>query len=143
MYTADELAGKYHQFKGQIRQRFGEFADDEFERFSGSLDQLVAKIQSKTGEARRTIEDYLFDLLGGAQEAASRVASDMHGYAEQAGESMREGYNHAASSARQGFETAQSKVRRSPFESIAIALGTGILVGAVIGLVISSRSREE
>ena len=142
MYTADELAGKYHQFKGKIKERFGELADDEFDRFSGSLDQLVEKIQSKTGEARRTIENYLFDLFGGVQDAASRAASEMHGYTEQAGEAMREGYDRVSSGARQGFDAAQSKVRQKPFESIAVALGAGILVGAVLGLLISSRNRD-
>ena len=141
MSATEDMTAKYHQYKGQIKERFGEFADDDFERASGSLEALVGMLQKKTGEARRTIESYLKDLGSNASDAANKAASQMHDYAEQARSSIQDGYKRVASGVQEGMETTGATVRQRPVESLAVALGAGLLVGAVLGLLISSRSR--
>ena len=41
---------------------------------------------------------------------------------------------------REGYEEAQRMVRRRPAESVAVAFGTGLVVGLIVGLVASSRN---
>jgi len=141
MSATEDLTGMYHQYKGQIKERFGDIADDEFERASGSLESLVGMIQRKTGEARRTVEQFVKNLGNNASDTASNAASQIQDYAEQARSSMKEGYSRVASGIQEGMETTQATIRQRPVESIAVALGAGILVGAVLGLLISSRPR--
>lgn len=39
----------------------------------------------------------------------------------------------------QGYEQASDMIRQRPAESVAIAFGTGILLGIVVGLIAGSR----
>lgn len=137
MVTKEEFSGKYHQVKGRIKEKYGSLTDDDFERGSGGLEQLVGIIQQKTGETRRTIEQYLNNLFENAEGMAGQVATKVRDYASQAGDSIRGGYDQMASNMREGYEQAEAVVRRNPRESVAAALGIGFLVGAVLGLMIS------
>lgn len=141
MSTAQGTAGRYHQYKGKIKERFGEIADDEFERASGSLEQMVGLLQKKTGEARKNIEQFLGGLMGNASDTAGAVASQVRQYASQAEDTVRDGYNRLASGVQEGYEQARTTVSNRPVESLAVALGAGLLVGTVLGLLISTRSR--
>ena len=44
-----------------------------------------------------------------------------------------------AGRAREGYDEAQEIVRRRPAESVAVAFGTGLLVGVIVGLIARSR----
>jgi ElaB/YqjD/DUF883 family membrane-anchored ribosome-binding protein len=39
----------------------------------------------------------------------------------------------------QGYDQASEMIRRRPAESVAVAFGTGILLGIVVGLIAGSR----
>ena len=41
--------------------------------------------------------------------------------------------------AREGYEQAHEVVRRRPAESVAVAFGTGLLVGVIVGLIARSK----
>jgi uncharacterized protein YjbJ (UPF0337 family) len=58
----DQIQGNWKQFKGKIRQQWGDITDDELEQVGGQRDKLVGKIQEKYGlskeEADRQIRDF-------------------------------------------------------------------------------------
>lgn len=48
----DVLKGKWKQFKGEIRTRWGQLTDDELDQIEGSRIKLEGKLQEKYGYSR-------------------------------------------------------------------------------------------
>jgi uncharacterized protein YjbJ (UPF0337 family) len=140
MSTAEQrLFGHWNSIKGKIKEHWGQITDDELAEVEGQYDQLVGLIQQKTGEARQQIKraiDEIADEYGGAFEEAKQVARE---YADQANELARETADHVRQRAREGYEQAHEIVRRRPAESVAVAFGTGLLVGVIVGLIARSK----
>jgi ElaB/YqjD/DUF883 family membrane-anchored ribosome-binding protein len=99
----------------------------------------VGLVQQKTGQARENIERILHDIneqAGGSFTQATEAARE---YAGQAAEQLRGAADQARERAMQGYEQASEMIRRRPAESVAVAFGTGILLGIVVGLIAGSR----
>ena len=62
----DQIQGKWKQFKGEVRSRWGKLTDDELEEIAGRRDKLAGKIQERYGvakeEADRQIDAWAEDL---------------------------------------------------------------------------------
>jgi uncharacterized protein YjbJ (UPF0337 family) len=150
MATREQALGNWNQLKGKVKEHWGELTDRELDEVKGNIDQLIGLVQRKTGEARSQIEGYLDQLsdeAGGvftqasekAREYANQAADAMRGSAEQVRERAREGYEQVRERAVEGYEQAQTMVRRHPAEAVAVAFGTGLLMGLVVGLAARSR----
>jgi uncharacterized protein YjbJ (UPF0337 family) len=53
----DVLKGKWKQFRGTIKQRWGELTDDELDQIEGRRDKLIGKLQEKYGYSKNRAED--------------------------------------------------------------------------------------
>ena len=69
MINAQEMQGKWNKIRGQVKQKWGQLTDDDLTFQSGNVDQLVGRIQQKTGEGREAIEKFLGELTSRALEA--------------------------------------------------------------------------
>jgi uncharacterized protein YjbJ (UPF0337 family) len=139
MSTKEKVSGDWNQLKGKVKQHWGQLTDDELSEVEGNIDQLVGLVQQKTGEARQNIEKALTKMsqdAGGTISQATEVARE---YANQASEALRGAGDHLREQGMQHYEDAQAMVRRRPAEAVAMAFGTGLVVGLVVGLVASSR----
>jgi uncharacterized protein YjbJ (UPF0337 family) len=58
----NEISGQWTQFKGRLKEQWGELTDDELEAIAGNREQLVGKLQEKHGltkdEAERQLEEW-------------------------------------------------------------------------------------
>lgn len=54
--NSDELAGKWKQVKGTVKQKWGKLTDDDVNVINGNRDQLVGKLQERYGIAREQAE---------------------------------------------------------------------------------------
>lgn len=54
------LKGKWNEFKGKIKEEWGDLTDDDLEEAEGRRDQLLGKIQQRYGKARNEAEHELF-----------------------------------------------------------------------------------
>jgi len=52
----DQVAGKWKEFKGSIKQEWGKFTDDDLDYISGTRDKLVGRLQQKYGLAKEEAE---------------------------------------------------------------------------------------
>lgn len=52
----DELKGNWKQFTGQIRERWGDFTDDELEAAKGRREQLEGLLEKKFGWAKERLQ---------------------------------------------------------------------------------------
>jgi uncharacterized protein YjbJ (UPF0337 family) len=50
------LEGKWNQYKGKAKEKWGELTDDDLDRVEGKRDQLVGAIQERYGRARSEAE---------------------------------------------------------------------------------------
>jgi uncharacterized protein YjbJ (UPF0337 family) len=139
MISEQEFTGHWNQLKGKIQERWGQISDDELREVEGHLNQLVGLIQQKTGEGREAIEHLLRswdeDCGGKLGEAAAAARQ----YVDRGSEAFREASEQVTERAREGYSEAQRLVRQRPAESVAVAFGTGLIAGVIVGLI--SRSR--
>jgi uncharacterized protein YjbJ (UPF0337 family) len=55
--------GKWDQFRGRVKESWGDLTDDDLDRSEGKWDQLVGTIKERTGESLDTIEERLKRML--------------------------------------------------------------------------------
>lgn len=48
----DRVAGKWHQWKGDIRTKWGRLTDDDLEEIAGHREKLAGKLQERYGMAK-------------------------------------------------------------------------------------------
>jgi uncharacterized protein YjbJ (UPF0337 family) len=137
--NAQELQGQWNRLRGQVRERWGQLTDDDLQMQGGNVDQLVGRIQQKTGETREAIERYLNDLTARGGTAVAQATEAIGQYAQQAGDRLRERYGDFADQARERFDSARDVVRENPSQSLAAAFGVGLLAGLIVGLALRSR----
>jgi len=139
MVNAQALQGQWNQIRGELKKKWGQLTDDDLRFSNGNIDQLVGRIQQRTGEAREAIEQYLTEATSQGASAISQAAGQVGQYARQAGDQVREGYNRISDQFGRGYEYSQDMVRENPGRSIATAFGVGILLGVVVGMALRSR----
>jgi uncharacterized protein YjbJ (UPF0337 family) len=56
------LKGKWHQFKGEVKSKWGKLTDDDLDRVEGDAEKLVGRIQERYGyareQAKREVDDF-------------------------------------------------------------------------------------
>jgi len=137
--NAQELQGQWNKLKGQVKERWGQLTDDDLQIQGGNVDQLVGRIQQKTGEGRESIERFLNELTSRGSSAVAQAAEAVGTYAHQAGDRLKEHYGQLADQARDQYDMAQDMVRHNPTQSVAAAFGIGLVAGLIVGLAIRSR----
>jgi len=50
--NADQLKGKWTQFKGELKQQWGKFTDDDLQQIEGNYDKFVGKVQERYGDQK-------------------------------------------------------------------------------------------
>lgn len=55
--SQEQFEGKWHQLKGQAKQRWAKLTDDDFEQMSGKTEELVGKLQERYGETKEWAEN--------------------------------------------------------------------------------------
>ncbi len=53
--------GNWNIVKGRLKQAFAELTDDDLTYVAGKEDELIGRIQKRTGKAREDIEKYFDD----------------------------------------------------------------------------------
>ena len=57
-----ELKGDWNITKGKIKQKWANLTDDDLQFVAGKEDELIGRIQKRTGEARENVERVLQEL---------------------------------------------------------------------------------
>jgi uncharacterized protein YjbJ (UPF0337 family) len=55
---SDRLKGKWNQFKGDIKRKWGQITDNDLMEAEGNEDKLIGIIQQRTGEQRDAIREW-------------------------------------------------------------------------------------
>ena len=54
--TKDEIAGKVHEVKGDIREKVGQVTNDPNLEAEGTDEKIAGKVQKKIGQVERVVE---------------------------------------------------------------------------------------
>lgn len=57
--TTDKIKGNWNQIKGKLKQRYGNLTDDDLTYAEGKEDELIGRLQEKTGESKEEIKDFI------------------------------------------------------------------------------------
>jgi len=150
MVNTQVLQGQWNQVRGQLKKKWGQLTDDDLRFTNGNIDQLIGRIQHKTGEAREAVEGFIDELTASGASAVSQVAETAGQFARSAAEGARDSYQRAAGQAREGYnrisgelergyEVSRDLIRDNPARAVAMGFGVGVLMGVVVGLALRSR----
>jgi uncharacterized protein YjbJ (UPF0337 family) len=53
--NAEQLKGKWKQFKGELKQQYGKFTDDDLQEIEGNYDTFVGKVQERYGDKKEEL----------------------------------------------------------------------------------------
>ncbi len=59
MVNKDFLGGKWHEFKGKVKEQWGKLTDDDLTQINGKREELLGKLQSRYGYAKDKAEQEL------------------------------------------------------------------------------------
>ena len=72
----DQIEGKWKEYGGRFREKWGKLTDDDWNVIAGKRDQLIGKIQQRYGvekeHAQREVDDFVRTMqadTSGAEEA--------------------------------------------------------------------------
>src|SRR4051812_21004733 len=139
MANAQELQGSWNQVKGQVKQKWGSLTDDDLQLHGGNLDQIIGKIQQKTGESREAVEGFLNELTSRSASALSQAAETAGQYAQRAGHQIADNYQRVAGQVGEGYENIERTIKQNPTQMVAMSFGVGLALGVLVGLSLRSR----
>jgi len=50
--NADQLKGRWMQLKGELKQQYGKFTEDDLKQIEGDYDKFVGKAQERFGDKK-------------------------------------------------------------------------------------------
>jgi uncharacterized protein YjbJ (UPF0337 family) len=50
--NAEQLKGKWMQFKGELKQQWDKFTDNDLQEIAGNYDKFVGKVQQRYGDKK-------------------------------------------------------------------------------------------
>lgn len=56
---SDRVKGNWNQIKGKLKEEYGELTDNDLAYREGKEDQLLGRIQEKTGKTKQEIKDFI------------------------------------------------------------------------------------
>lgn len=69
----DQVEGKWKQYKGQAKERWGKLTDDDLDVIDGKRQQIVGKIQERYGISREAAEQQADEFVKAMNEQGRKV----------------------------------------------------------------------
>lgn len=60
--TQDKIKGNWNQLKGKLKQQYGELTDDDLKYTEGKEDELLGRIQEKSGKSKDEVKKFIDSL---------------------------------------------------------------------------------
>lgn len=119
--NAQGLGTQWSSLLSLLTERWHHLTDEDLRVLEEDLDQLVSRIQQRTGEAREVIEARLADVTARAGAAAGRYADEM-------GHRIRK-----------RVDRAEDIVRHKPGQALVAAFACGVAAGVLVTVFTRSR----
>jgi len=60
--TTDKIKGNWNVIKGKLKQQYGDLTDDDLTYAEGKEDELLGRIQKKTGRSKEEVKEFIDQL---------------------------------------------------------------------------------
>ncbi|MEO5957104.1 MAG: CsbD family protein [Nitrospiraceae bacterium] len=70
--NADHFKGKWNQFKGELKKKWGEFTDDDLMKIEGNYDQFKGLVQERYADRKDELNRWTDDWYRSSQESVSQ-----------------------------------------------------------------------
>lgn len=60
--TEDKMKGNWNQMKGKLKQQYGDLTDDDLTYQEGKEDELLGRIQKKTGKTKDEVKKFIDEI---------------------------------------------------------------------------------
>lgn len=60
--VTDKLKGNWNLVKGKLKQEYGELADDDLTLVEGKEDEIIGRIQKKTGKTKEEVKKFIDNI---------------------------------------------------------------------------------
>ena len=120
--------GDWNHLCALARAHWNQLTEDDLPAIEGNIEQLIGRIQQKTGEGREAIEKFFSDMTARGSSAVARASETAGQYAHRAGDQIRERY-----------DSAEDLVRHHPTETVIAAFGIGLVAGVITALALRGR----
>jgi uncharacterized protein YjbJ (UPF0337 family) len=69
----DQVEGKWKQYKGQAKEKWGKLTDDDLDVIDGKRQQIVGKIQERYGISKEAAEQQADEFVKSMKEESQNV----------------------------------------------------------------------
>jgi len=60
--TTDKMRGNWNLVKGKLKQEYGDLTDDDLKYSEGQEEEVLGRIQKKTGKTKQEVKDFIDSL---------------------------------------------------------------------------------
>lgn len=60
--TTDKIRGNWNILKGKVKQEWADLTDDDLDYAEGKEDELLGRIQRRTGKTKEQVQDFIDKL---------------------------------------------------------------------------------
>lgn len=60
---ADKIKGNWNMIKGNLKQQYAELTDDDLMYVEGKEEELVGRIQARTGETKEKVKSWIDNIV--------------------------------------------------------------------------------
>jgi len=57
-----QIEGNWNQIKGKLKQKYGDLTDDDLTYVEGKEDELLGRLQERTGKTKEELKDEINNL---------------------------------------------------------------------------------
>src|SRR5262245_9085203 len=76
----DQAGGKWKQFKGKVKEKWGKLTDDDLQMVEGKQDQLIGRLQERYGIAREEAERQVRDFQSANRDSPGSNDRSFHSF---------------------------------------------------------------
>lgn len=76
----DQIEGKWKQYKGQAKAKWGKFTDDDLDVIDGKRQELVGRIQERYGIAKDQAEAQADEFIGSLKADNEQAREEKKAY---------------------------------------------------------------
>ena len=69
--TWDEIKGNWRNYKGRLKEKWGELTDDDLDKIDGKRDQLLGTLQNRYGRSKEIAEREIREFEDGLRSVGS------------------------------------------------------------------------
>jgi uncharacterized protein YjbJ (UPF0337 family) len=73
--NSDQLKGKWTQFKGEVRRKYGKLTEDDLQIIAGDYEKYIGKVQERYGDRKAEIMEWTEKWFSQAQQPKEHSGS--------------------------------------------------------------------